>query len=65
MKAKVIRGTTLNGRCIHAGDIVELDSSDFNLLKMQGDVAEHSEGAPKASADGEAKPVEPTKPKGK
>lgn len=36
MKAKIIRGTTVKGRAVNEGDIVELDSADFNLLRLQG-----------------------------
>jgi hypothetical protein len=29
MKAKIIRGTTLKGKAVNEGEIVELDASDF------------------------------------
>jgi hypothetical protein len=43
MKAKIIRGTTLRGALVNEGEIVELDSAEFNLLRIQKQAVEHVE----------------------
>lgn len=35
MKAKIIRGTTLKGRAINEGDIVDIDDTDFRWFKAE------------------------------
>lgn len=51
MKVKIIRGTTLRGALVNEGEIVELDSADFNLLRLQKLAVAHVE---------EVKPAEST-----
>lgn len=67
MKAKIIRGTTLNGVAINEGDVIELDSTTLNLFKSQGQAhaatPEEIEADAKAKADAEAKAKAATKGK--
>lgn len=63
MKAKIIRGTTLNGNAVNAGEIIELDSVSFNTFRSYGQAAEATpeeidadiEAKAKAEADAKAK----------
>lgn len=58
MKARIIRGTTLRGALVNEGDIVELDSADFNLLRLQKQAVEHVESSKEGT-----KPAETTSAK--
>lgn len=40
MKAKIIRGTTLQGAAINEGDVIDIDQTTFSLFKAQGQARE-------------------------
>ena len=40
MKAQIVKGTTIGGKSVNPGDVVELDKVTFGLLKGQGQAIE-------------------------
>lgn len=57
MKALIVRGTTVSGKTVNPGDVVELDRETFHTLRGQGQAV--------AYAEPEAAPVVPIEPEQK
>lgn len=56
MQGRITKGTTLRGRAVNAGEVIEISPDDFNQLKLTGDIEEvenHQESEPEK----DSKPV--------
>lgn len=58
MKVKILRGTTLRGKPVNAGDIVDLDERDYNLFVKINKDAEPYRDEAKAPPVVESQPAE-------